>query len=93
MCDIIKILFFSTISDLDREVYFNSLMPYLCYLNFAIERWSRMDQPVKTVLLNYGGFHLLLNEIHTASTTKVIWYEVFVFSLDDMPIFLIDHKQ
>ena len=46
-------------------------MDYLQHLHFCIERWSRMDTNVKEVLIDYGAFHLLLNELHTAPTTKV----------------------
>ena len=57
--------------DLDREVFFNSFLPYLSHLHFVIEHWSEMNFDVKTVLVNYGAFHLLLNELHTAPTAEV----------------------
>ena len=47
------------------------LMGYLQDLHICIEQWSRMDINVKKVLVDYGAFHLLLNELHTAPTTKV----------------------
>lgn len=59
------------ITDLDREVFFNSYMPYLSHLHFVIEQWSKMNFDVKSVLINYGAFHLLLNELHTAPTADV----------------------
>ena len=62
---------FNITVDLDREVFVNNLFPYLSYLHFIIEHWSKMNFDVKTVLVNYGAFHLLLNELHTAPTAKV----------------------
>lgn len=58
-------------TDLEREVFFNGFLPYLSQLHFIIEHWSTMNFDVKTVLINYGAFHLLLNELHTAPTAEV----------------------
>ena len=62
-------LFFTV--DLDREVFFNSFLPYLSHLHCIIGHWSKMSFDVKIVLVNYGAFHLLLNELHTAPTAEV----------------------
>ena len=71
---------FQFTTDLDREVFFNSFLPYLSRLHFIIEQWSRMNFDVKAVLINYGAFHLLLNELHTAPTAEVSMYNCLFIS-------------
>jgi len=68
-------------ADLDREVYFNSFMPYLSHLHFVVEQWSKMSHDVKSILVNYGAFHLLLNELHTAPTVEVRMYNYLLLFL------------
>jgi len=55
----------------DRFSYYNSFFPYFTQLHFVLEQWSRMDFDVRSVMIDYGAFHLLLNELHTAPTAKV----------------------
>ena len=59
-----------TLTDIDRGVYVTILLEYLQFLHFIIEQWSRMNG-VQELLLECGAFYLLLNELHTASTTHV----------------------
>ena len=59
--------------DNDRLSYYNSFFPYFTQLHFALELWSRMEFDVKSVMVDYGAFHLLLNELHTAPTAKVCY--------------------
>ena len=46
------------------------LLEFLQFLHFIIEQWSRM-KGVQELLMEFGAFYLLLNELHTASTTAV----------------------
>ena len=46
------------------------MLEYLQFLHFIIEQWSRMNG-VQELLVEFGAFYLLLNELHTASTTHV----------------------
>ena len=61
----------TVLSDHDRVSYFKTFFPYFTQLHFVLEQWSRMDFDVKNAMVNYGAFHLLLNELHTAPTAKV----------------------
>lgn len=57
-------------ADVDRGVYVSVFFEYLNFLHFVIEQWSRMDG-LQEILVECGAFYLLLNELHTASTTTV----------------------
>lgn len=46
------------------------LLEFLRFLHFIIEQWSRMSG-VQELLVEFGAFYLLLNELHTASTATV----------------------
>lgn len=63
-------LFNFPIADVDRTVYITLLVEYLRYLHFVVEQWSRMNG-MQEILVECGAFFLLLNELHTASTTPV----------------------
>lgn len=78
--------------DLDREVFFNSYLPYLSHLHFVIEQWSKLNFDVKTVLVNYGAFHLLLNELHTAPTAEVCMHNyIIIYVLLFIASYFSDH--
>ena len=61
--------------------YITLLLEYLRFLHFVVEQWSRMDN-VQEILLKYGAFFLLLNELHTASITPVSIHDYFVFTTE-----------
>ena len=65
----VKITYFCL--DLERKIYFTSLMPYLRYLHSVFQSWSEMSTKIQSTLVNYGAFHLMLNELHTAPTAQV----------------------
>jgi len=55
----------------DQETYFSNLIFYLSNLHMGLEQWSGMNIDINSVLVRFGGFHLLLKELHTAPTAPV----------------------
>ena len=62
---------FLLVSEIEKKEFVKCVLQFLHVFQFCVEHWSKISSDVQKALIDYGAFHLILNEFHTAPSTEV----------------------